>query len=221
MKKPAPLLTGEALTEFCRQMAMFLKAGYSLEESLQLLAEDMPALEGLAGQLSRTGDLAAAMETAGLPDYFLKMLRLGQETGRLEEVFSALAEHHERELAVRRSLRDAVRYPAVMLLTVLLILGLTVTKILPLFEQAFAQLGASLTGFSRVLLELGRSLRGAVWLLPALALLALGAVLLLKRRRTFPGKVGRTLALSRLTGALALGLSSGLSTHSRHLHRPH
>ena len=221
MKKNRPLLSGEELIEFCTQMAQILKAGYSLEEGLVLLAEDAPGLEPLLQQVRSSGDLAAALKEAGdLPDYFLRMIHLGQETGRLEDVLQALGVHYRRELSLRRGLRDALGYPALMLVMVLVIMGVLLNWVLPLFQQAYAQLGATLTGLPRILLELGTLLGRGGWLviLPAAA-----AVVILFRFTRLPGKllqkipffrnILEKIALSRLTGALALGLSSGLSTH--------
>ena len=53
MKKKSTLLSGEALASFCSQMAMVLRAGYSLEEGLVLLSEDDPGLEQLLQDESR------------------------------------------------------------------------------------------------------------------------------------------------------------------------
>ena len=221
MKKNRPLLSGEELIEFCTQMAQILKAGYSLEEGLVLLSEDKSGLEPLLQQVRSSGDLAAALKSAGdLPDYFLRMIHLGQETGRLEDVLQALGIHYRRELALRRGLRDALGYPALMLLMVLIIMGVLLQWVLPLFQQAYAQLGASFTGLPRLLLELGQLLGRGGWLVLPLIVLV---VLIACRFTQIPGKLLKKLpffrsilekmTLSRLTGALALGLSSGLSTH--------
>ena len=67
-----------------------------------LLSEDEPGLEQLLQDVRRTGDLAAALEKAGsFPTYFLRMVHLGQETGRLEDTMEALSRHYRRELELR------------------------------------------------------------------------------------------------------------------------
>ena len=214
MKKRTPFLAGERLVDFCRQMTMLLGAGWSAEEAVALLAEEEPRLGALAEALSST-DLAAALERSGdCPAYFLKMLRLGQETGRLDEVLPALADHYDRELQLRRSLREALGYPALMLGMVLAIMALLLDKILPLFDQALRQLGSGLTGGT----VLAMKLDSLCWVL--LGLLALGALLVWRwpdrcihgvLKLPFFRGLQRSVRLSRLTGALSLGLSSGLS----------
>lgn len=224
MKKKTSLLSGEALAEFCGQMAMVLKAGYSLEEGLVLLSEDEPGLEKLLQDYRLSGDLAASLEKVGnFPAYFLRTIHLGQETGRLEDTMRSLSAHYRRELELRESLKDALGYPAVMLIVVLVILGLLLSQVMPLFQQAFAQLGAQMRGLPLLLLELGRLLRQGGWvILPVLAAGALALAIWQKRtgnilnfleKAPFFQSIMDNIALSRLTGALALGLSSGLSTH--------
>ena len=224
MKKKSTLLSGEALASFCGQMAMVLRAGYSLEEGLVLLSEDDPGLEQLLQDVRRTGDLAAALEKAGsFPAYFLRMVHLGQETGRLEDTMEALSRHYRRELELRRSLRDAVGYPLVMLAIVLVILSLLLSQVMPLFQQAFAQLGAEMAGLPLVLLELGAMLRQSGWVLLLVFILSASALVILQKKTgivlnvwgelPFFRSIMEQIALSRLTGALALALSSGLSTH--------
>lgn len=224
MKNKTSLLSGEALAEFCGQMAMVLKAGYSLEEGLVLLSEDDPGLEKLLQDYRLSGDLAASLEKAGnFPAYFLRMIHLGQETGRLEDTMRSLSAHYRRELELRESLKDALGYPAVMLIIVLVILGLLLSQVMPLFQQAFAQLGAQMRGLPLLLLELGQLLRRGGWvILPVLAAGALalaiwqkrtGKILNFLKKAPYFQSIMDNIALSRLTGALALGLSSGLSTH--------
>ncbi len=216
MKKQRPFLSGERLVDFCRQMAMLLEAGWDPEEAVDLLAEEEPHLEPLAKALRDT-DLTTALEQTGqCPDYFLKMLRLGQETGRLDEVFPALGDHYDRELQLRRSLRDAVGYPVLMLVMVLAIMALLLDKVLPLFDQALHQLGSGLTGGALIAMDLDI----LFWAL--LGLLVAGGLLVRRYpekclrpilKLPFFKKLQRSIQISRLTGALSLGLSSGLSFH--------
>ena len=216
MKKQRPFLSGEHLVDFCRQMAMLLGAGWDPEEAMDLLAEEEPRLAEPARALRDT-DLATALEQTGeCPEYFLKMLRLGQETGRLDEVLPALADHYSRELQLRRSLREAVGYPALMLMMVLAIMALLLDRVLPLFDQALHQLGSGLTGGALAAMDLDI----LCWV--GLGLLAAGGLLLRRSpekylrwllKIPFFQKLRHSVRISRLTGALSLGLSSGLSFH--------
>lgn len=211
-----------ALMEFSGQMGLLLKSGFSLEEGLALLREegDTPWLRTLARELEQTGSLTgAAAHLKGTPVYFTEMIRLGEETGRLDEVLDRLRAHYAREMAIRQSIRGAIVYPALLLGMLAIVLTVLLTRVLPVFDRVFAQLGSRLTGLSRALADLGDTLRGG-GLAAAAILAAVAAAVLLLRRRGRPGILGRLpwvarirglFSLSRFSGGLALVLASGVS----------
>lgn len=229
MKHSKPKLSNENLSGLCRQLAMLLRAGVPLAQGLELLGQDAqtPRERELFLRLQTLeqehGNLTNALEETGLfPEYALRMVRLGEEAGRLDDVMASLADHYDREASLRDSIRGAVIYPIVMLGMLVVILAVLLTRVMPVFDQVFAQLGTRLTGVSRVLMEMGRGLRGGGAALACVALALAGAALWLKRKpdiayrllRAFPWsrKLCEITALCRLAGALSLAISSGLNT---------
>lgn len=229
MKRIKQVLPCDALSDFCRQMAMLMKAGLSLNEGVTLLEEDCEnssereLLQKLSAGLDEHGSLAQAMEDAGAyPAYLLRMIHLGEETGQLDDVLSALADHYDREDSLRRSIRGAVAYPALMLGMMMLIISVLLTRVMPVFDQVFAQLGTRLTGLSRILMELGLTIReySVVLVLILVALVAL--VLWLRKKPSVTYGIIRKIpwsrslcdriALCRFAGAMSIALSSGLNT---------
>lgn len=227
-QKTAPLSCG-ALSDFSRQMAQLLRAGFPLGEGLSLLAEDSepgaaPLLLSLAEGVEAAMALAPALEQSGVfPDYYLRMVHLGEETGCLDEVMEALARHYDREQAIRDSLRTAAVYPAVMVSAMLVILAVLLSQVMPVFDRVFAQLGTRLTGLARMLLDLGEAIHVSSLGLAAFVLVLAGLLFWLRSRKDLAVKLLRRLpwfrrilhklSLCRFTDALALGLKSGLSTH--------
>ena len=214
---------------FCEQLAMILKAGIYLGEGLEMMSQDnsrpeeQKVLRKLRVDMESAGALAPALEEAGIfPDYMVRMVRLGEETGRLDEVMETLAGHYLREQEIRESVRTAVTYPAMMLGMVIVIVAVLLTQVMPVFQQVFAQLGAEFTGLSRVLMDIGQGMRsggaviGVVLLVLAAAgiwLATRGRATLLKLSRKIPGlrKLGDDVALCRFAGGMALALRSGLN----------
>ena len=89
-------LTNPELISFCRQAALLLRSGISAAEGLYLMAEDTPQEEGkellssLSRELEQTGSLAGALQAAAVfPSYMCAMVRIGEETGRLDDVMEA------------------------------------------------------------------------------------------------------------------------------------
>ena len=151
------------------------------------------------------------------------MLRLGERTGRLEETLRALSGYYDQREQLRSSLRSAVAYPLLLLILMGAVLLLLVTRVLPVFQDVFAQLGAQMSPFATALLHFGQGLSGAaVYILAALGLAALAALLLygIRPLRSRAAKFfrwhfgGRGIAGRRaaadFAAAMAAGMASGL-----------
>ena len=152
------------------------------------------------------------------------MVRIGEETGQLEETLAALADFFEQRHRTRRQLTSAVAYPSLILALMLLVVGVLLIKVLPVFDQVYASLGSGLTGIAGGLLSLGQWLKATLpilfCLLAALALavavFALCAPLRdraadLLRRRFGDRGISRKYNNARFARAMAMGLTSGLT----------
>ena len=117
-------LTNLEIASFCSEMAMILKSGISSLEGVDLLREDAQTkaekelLDEIYQSVMDTGRLDQALEeTKVFPEYLIRMTQIGEETGALDEVMESLAEHYEREEAIRRSIRSAISYPLLMIIS--------------------------------------------------------------------------------------------------------
>ncbi len=224
-------LSHAELSSFTAQLAMILRAGISPTEGVAILLED--AADGadreILSQLHErllSGDrLHKALEASGLfPAYLLHMVELGEESGSLDSVMEGLSDHYAREEALRRSVRSALVYPAVMVGMMLAVILVLLLKVMPVFRQVLLQLGSDVSGLSGFLYRLSADLqRYGALLISLLALLVLlGLYLGFSRRgRALLLRLGAALgfsrgilektALCRFAGALAITLRSGLN----------
>ena len=224
-------LRDEALTALCGELALLLHAGLDIAGGLAMLAEDAegPDRELLAALCRDAGEglpLSECMERGGIfPPEVCAQVRCGERTGRLEETLSAMAESGESRLRLARQLRSALLYPSILFLLMLLVIGVLLIRVLPVFEEVYASLGGGMTGLAGGLLHLGEWLSAALpWLAPILAVLAaLGLAFAGSQRfretvlRRWRGGrwgdrgVSRKLQDARIAQSLSLGMRSGLS----------
>lgn len=155
-------LSAEELFAFSDEMHMMIAGGVSSLEAITLMLEeaDRPGEKALLSKMQdtiySTGSFAAAVREAEVfPEYYVYMIEIGEQTGNTDKVLSALANHYEREHAIRRAIRSAVSYPMLMMTMMLVIIIVLVTKIMPIFERVFIQLGSTMEGFSGGLLHVG------------------------------------------------------------------
>ncbi|MBO5667246.1 MAG: type II secretion system F family protein [Firmicutes bacterium] len=217
------------IADLCREISLMIHAGVGLGDGLSLLAEDSPSdtkklLRDLASQVDGGMTLAAALTAVGrFPLYVTAMVEVAETTGHLEETLLSLSNYYEERDHMDRQVRNTLMYPSILSLLMMIIIVVLLTKVLPMFETAYASLGASLTGLAGGLLLLGQILNSILPLLCVLlgvaavalmAFLSSGAV----RDRAlgvwyrFRGDRGvvRKIHDSRFAQALALGLRCGL-----------
>ena len=224
-------LSNLEIAAFCGQMAMVLQAGISSLEGIAILRDeaespaDAKILTVIYDSLAETGQLAPALESSGVfPPYFLQMCRIGEQSGQLDKVMRSLAAFYEREAGIAESVRNAVTYPMVMLVMMLAVVGVLISRVLPVFQQVFAQLGSEMNLASRGLMEFGNFLNryGLVFVVILLILAALALYLTRTRkglrllsalgeRLPFSRKFSDLTASCRFAGGLSLLLSSGFS----------
>ncbi len=216
-------LSDHDIALFCRQISMLYKSGIMPEEGISILLSDVSdknaiaILTEMAGIMQQRQPLYYAADCSkAFPEYVVNMLKVGEESGKLDEVLDALGDYYEREENIRESLRGAVSYPMVMIVMMLVVVLILITKVLPIFAQVFSQLGTGMNAFSQTLLNLGNALnRGSAIVLVLLVLLAALALYMYateKGKAMYRRFIGRFRFTSSLYESMAAGrFASGMS----------
>lgn len=211
-------LSNLELAEFCNQMGIVLHSGISSLEGLMLLAEDSQSedekllLEKMIEKMEATGFFHDAVSSTGVfPPYALHMIKLGEETGCLDEIMTSLSRHYTREANFAQMIKSALIYPCIMLGMMALVIIVLLTKVLPVFQQVFRQLGQEMTGFSAGLLNAGEVLsRNAIVFIILLAACIL-FILFGHKHFPFQKKTNDMIAACRFCEGMAIALKSGIT----------
>ncbi len=225
-------LTNEELASFCSQVAILLHAGITPTEGIRILLSDTTdahsraLLQAIIDHVNEGNSFAESLEYVGVfPDYVLNTIRLGEEAGSLDEVMSSLANYYERETQISESVKSAITYPLVMIVMMICVIVILITKVLPIFNQVFVQLGSQMTGFAASLLKLGNALNKYSMIF--IGILVIFIVLYLYFSKSRKGRVGirkfasklrmfkgfyEGIAAGRFASGMALALSAGLDT---------
>lgn len=232
MKKRKQLTNIEIAT-FCQQMAMIIKSGITPVDGLSILLSDTTdvstreILQELYRYSSNGETFTASLKKSGVfPDYVINMIAIGEETGRIDDVMQSLSDYYEHEENITESIRSAVTYPFIMIVMMLIIIAVIISKVLPLFNQVFVQLGTQMSGFSATLLAISESLRSySVVFFIALVLLIVLFVFLAKTRlgasilNRIVYRIGPlknffdSVAYGRFASGMSLMLSSGMGIY--------
>lgn len=140
------------LVIFSQQLANMVESGVGLVPALQLLSQEVSSaplrrvLASVLEDVQQGSPMSRAMANHELvfPDIYCRMIQVGERTGNIAFVLRELSTYLENELEVSRKIRDAVTYPAFLLLfaigVVILILNFTLPAMLGLYSEFNAQL---------------------------------------------------------------------------------
>ncbi|MBC7446409.1 MAG: type II secretion system F family protein [Polaromonas sp.] len=224
-------VVAEDIMLFSRQMYTLNKAGIPIFQALAGLqaSATRPAmielLQGIRFSLNQGRELSVAMalhqDVFGA--FYISMIRVGELTSHLTEVFLSLNEHLEFERDVRERLRQAMRYPFFVLIALLLAVVILNIFVIPVFGKVFASFNAPLPPITRGLLAMSGWMV-AWW--PALVAMGIGVTVMLRRfvhspsgryrwdarklRLPVVGDIILKAALARFSRSFALTIQSGV-----------
>lgn len=166
---------------FSRQLYTLLKAGVPIMRSLAGLQESAISkpfgrvLGEMRESLNSGRELSAAMylHPQVFSSFYLSMVRVGEMTGRLEEVFLRLFDHLEFERSMNERVKTAVRYPVFVILTMTAAIVVINMFVIPAFAKVYAGFNAELPLMTQILLGVSKFMI-KYW--PLLLLLLVGAV---------------------------------------------
>lgn len=224
-------ITIEDMLVFSRQMYTLNKAGIPILRAFAGLqaSSSKPAmvdmLKDIRASLDQGRELSNALSRHSdvFSAFYISMIRVGEMTGRLTEVFLRLTEHMEFERDVRERVKQAMRYPSFVMIAMALALVIINVFVIPVFAKVFAGFNAELPLITRGLLAFS-SFMVAWW--PLLAALAIGAVVLVRgylrtaqgryrwdaRKLKLPiiGEIVLKATLARFARSFALSSQSGV-----------
>lgn len=166
---------------FCRQMYTLMKAGVPITQAMQGLARSTrnAALADALAQIRQTlesgRELSAALAQHPqlFSTLFVSTVRIGENTGRLDEAFLQLAEYLDRERDTRARIKSALRYPSFVLIAIALAIGVINVVVIPQFAKIFERAKVELPLATRMIVASSDFLV-AWW--PALLCLLIAAV---------------------------------------------
>ncbi|MGQ0538261.1 MAG: type II secretion system F family protein [Gemmatimonadaceae bacterium] len=172
------------LAVWSRTMATMLAAGLTLDRALAFGVAHSPeqtardASQHLRDAVQRGETVSSAMRGMShlFPSVVSAMVAAGEEGGALDAAFARVAAYLEERESLRRRLRDALSYPALLAIVASLALAVLLLFVIPRFATMLEELGGTLPWTTRLLLGASAgAVRGLWFLLPAAAIMVFAA----------------------------------------------
>lgn len=215
---------------FTRQLHSLLKAGIPITRALAGLQDSAGTAMANVIRLTRESlesgnalSMSMARQHGVFSGFYIAMVKVGELTGRLDEVFIRLFHHLAFEKLMRDQVRTALRYPSFVVVVMAMAIGVINLFVIPAFQKVFDGFGAELPLMTRVLVGFSRFTL-ATW--PYLLVGALAAFFGIRAWRATPagayawdrlklslpiaGKIAHKATLARFSRSFALALKSGV-----------
>ena len=154
------------MSVFCRQFASILKAGVSVINALEMLAEQTEnkklkqAIVETQANVEKGESLSDSMrQNAAFPSILIDMVRAGEASGSLENSLTRMAIQFEKDAKLNGIVKKAMMYPIVLICVMIGVVIVMLTFVIPSFMTMFEDLDSELPITTKAILAMSNSLK--------------------------------------------------------------
>lgn len=180
---------------FTRQFATMIDAGLPLVQALDILSNQVESkvlgrtLSQVKTDVESGATYADALKKHPriFSELYVNMVAAGEAGGILDTILNRLATYIEKAMKLKKRVKGALIYPAVVTAIAVLVIGVIMVFVVPTFSQMFASLGGTLPLPTRIVVAMSNFVAGPGGLLILGFIIAI-IVFISQIRRTEKGK---------------------------------
>ena len=151
---------------FTRQMATMMKAGVPLVQSFEIVADglDNPSMKEVVlkikAEVEGGNNFAGALSKHPqlFDDLYCSLVEAGEQSGALETMLDRVALYKEKSEALKSKIKKALKYPITVVCVAIIVTGILLVKVVPVFKELFESFGAELPAFTQLVINLSDGL---------------------------------------------------------------
>ncbi len=187
----------------------------ALSKRLNQVADDLQAGYSISGALARHPDVFS--------EFYINMVRAGEESGKLNQTFIYLAEYLDRQYALTSKTRNALIYPAFVVFTFFAVMGLMLTMVIPKLSMLIEESGQVIPLYTKVVIGVSHLLVSYGWVVILALVIIVAYMIYLSRTESgkryldalkievpIVGNLFKKLYFSRIADNLDTMISSGI-----------
>lgn len=178
---PKPNL--EETVAFFSGLARCLERNISTAKSLELMAPRLnsPRYRGAVADIAAriaSGDRlsdAFAMHPDLFPEDTVALIRAGEESGQISEIFEQITQGRQKSLRILRKLKGGMIYPAIVLVLAVVVVIIMAFTLIPAISKLYTAMNATLPLATRIMIKFSEILIAQ----PYLIIIPIGGIFLL------------------------------------------
>lgn len=167
--KPTP----RDLAVFCRQFASITRAGVTIIQTLNMLAEQtenvklQKALYAVRADVEKGESFAdsLAQHEKVFPELLVQMARAGEASGNLETSMERMADQFEKSAKTQALIKKAMIYPIVVAFVAVAVVIVMLVFVIPRYMDMFEELGTELPGITKMVVAMSNFIKNYWYIL--------------------------------------------------------
>ncbi len=155
-------VTPQDLMLFSRQMYTLLKAGVPIMRALKGLQESTTnktfaaVIRDLQESLDSGHELSAALarQSRVFSPFYVSMVRVGEMTGKIDEIFLRMFHHIEFDKFMSEQVKSAIRYPSFVIVAMVAAIVIINLFVIPAFAKVYKSFHAKLPWMTQMLIDI-------------------------------------------------------------------
>ena len=193
--KGAKKLVAKEVIPFTRQISSMFGAGMSILTALQTLRDqcDNPEFRKVLVHMCETIEGGEPL-SKGIADYpqlfdemYVNMMVAGEQSGQFDGVMKRLASILQSSARLKRKVKSAMTYPAVIICIAFLLAGGLIQFVVPVFAEMFSGFGKKLPALTQLLVDLSDFVKAWWWVIGGV--IAVGVFAFRKWKATETGRL--------------------------------
>ena len=215
---------------FFSELGLLLEAGVDIRSSLEIMKASQKKnaekhkIESITNDLIKGRSFSKALLQSGsFDEYDVQTIKIGEESGKLQQVLNELATYYNNSIEQRRQIINAMTYPVLVLVSAVGAIFFFLRFIIPVFEDVFTRMGGELPGITQWFIWLSHQMKVVAPVIIGLILLVILLNQILKQNEWYQmrkgslklrlpilGDLTKIFHLQRFSSTMALLLESGV-----------
>ncbi len=178
--KPKPLfggsgkkITARDIAVFSRQIATMMKSGVPIVQALEIIGGGSKnpnmkkMVNGLRNDIEGGASIYEAMGQypVQFDELYRNLVRAGEASGVLETVLETIADYKENIESIKGKIKKALFYPAAVIAVAILVCGVLMIYVVPIFKETFKSFGSDLPAFTSLVFGISDIIVSWFWLI--------------------------------------------------------
>lgn len=142
-------ITSRDLSVLCFQLAQVLRCGINLSQGLKILCHGRlnifirDTLNKINIELQNGKGISKSFRKFSnvFPNFMIQLIHIGEQSGSLEQIFISLSEYYEKQHKINKKVNSMLLYPAIILITAIILSLVIIMRIVPEFSKTFIDYG--------------------------------------------------------------------------------